>query len=177
MEYRLSQSGAVCHDGSNFDPESFNGPHVKLSVPGALCCWTQRLGSLLFATTFVLKDREEHYITLFKHHGMHKPRCVQISALPRLDGASETEILKTLFPLLLSFDNGTLSNRNRNMLLSATRYYLPNTFKGQVTFNGTEYDYWMLTDRLTIFHKGTGKAVIRTNYQMFSRCIIKGIFK
>lgn len=177
MEYKLSRTGAVSVDGVDYDPESFNDPHAKLTIPGALSCCTQKLGKLFYATTFTLRDGKEHYVTLFKYHGACKPRCVQVSELPVLSETPEIDILKMLFPMLLCFDNNKLSNRDRNTLLSAVRYYLPNTFKGQVTFNGVEYDFFMLTDRLTIFIKDTNNPVIRTNYQMLSRCIIKGIFK
>lgn len=170
MEYRLSKFGAVCINGDNYD-NSFIDPHVKLVMPGVVDAITVKLGNMLFATTFRYKNHEEHYVHSFRPTGGSKPRSVQVSSILKLGATSELDILKALFPLFLTFDDDRIGNRDRNTLLAAIRYHLPNVVKGDVRIGDKDYGYYMVTEHMTFFPKGTKQAVLRVNYTQFSRGI------
>jgi hypothetical protein len=95
-------------------------------------------------------------LVVFPYNRNQKPRTFKLHDLP--DTNKKRELLHAIFAILLDFDNGRLSNRNRNFGLLAVRPLLPDVVRGYVGKETPDaLRFYLNKDKLSIIN---GKSVI-----------------
>ncbi|UOX39500.1 hypothetical protein [Aeromonas phage ZPAH34] len=79
---------------------------------------------------------------------------------------AKERMLVALFGRLFIFDNGRLTHRERS-LIRYVRSQLPSEFGGSFKTSEATFDYRVVDDKISIYHKNT--RILRTHYYQFSK--------
>jgi hypothetical protein len=127
---------------------------VKVPIPANRSPVITTLSEDIILVKFHNKD--DGVLVVFPHNKKRKARAFKLHDLPASNNSRE--LLHAIFAILLDFDSGRLSNRNRNLGLLAIRPLLPDVVKGFIGKESRDaLRFYLHKDKLSVLN---GKQVI-----------------